>query len=455
MSVLTQQQIAPTRFQQAVLQYRGHCNILNAGGRGSGKSFSMILDLIDHCNELGDEARPLVTREQWAALQELQDKVLAMCIVAFGVRCVRNKAEGTLTLPNGAIITFSNISDENSYAKLQGRTFTALYADEVGNYPPQAFRFMQLARSNLRVRSGQKVRIHFTANPHGRSHTVLFKNFISKAPPWHPFHDASGDLWVWTTSSLEDNPHIDRISYERQLRAATGGDKALADAWIRGDWSVLGGVMFDAFDSAVHVVKPPTYARFKYCLGGDWGSAAPAVCLLLGQLRDPIGRMPYGSILVLDETDTALDADNLSLGNGAPPQMFAEQIAEMSARNGCKSPPYGVMDDARGLQSETVIELMRDNGIHFQKPHKKDRVGQWNLIRQLMDNAVTGDGPGLYFTTRCPHLIETLPEAPRGTLRAEDIDPKWPYDHWIDALAYGVRDFFTGAVKSGTTTGWF
>lgn len=63
--------IAPTRFQQAVLKFRGHVNILNAGGRGSGKSFSLILDLIDHCRQHGADARPLVLRESWAGLQEL------------------------------------------------------------------------------------------------------------------------------------------------------------------------------------------------------------------------------------------------------------------------------------------------------------------------------------------------------------------------------------------------
>lgn len=443
--------IRPTRFQQAVLKFRGHCNILNAGGRGSGKSFSMILDLIDHCRQHANEARPLVLRESWAGLQELQEKVLSMCVIAFGPTCSRNKAEGTIALPNGAIVTFTNIGDDASYAKLQGRTFTGLYADEVGNYPPQAFKFMQLARSNLRVPAGRRVDIHWTANPHGRSHTVLFKNFISKAPPWHPFQDEAGEWWIWTTSRLTDNPHIDQVSYARQLTAATGSDKALAQAWINGDWSVLGGVMFDSFNPAVHVIRAPAYADYKLIVGGDWGVAAPATAILLGRLRADVGPYRFGSIIALDEVDTA-DPSDLSLGNGAPPQMFAEMIREMCARNGWRH-PHVVMDDARGLQSDTVIELFRQSGIGAHKPYKKDRVGQWNLIRQLLANAVSGDGPGLYLTDRVSHLLETLPEAPRGMLRAEDIDPKWPRDHWIDALAYGVRDLHGNRVTFGRTTG--
>lgn len=439
--------IHPTRFQQAVLKFRGHANILNAGGRGSGKSFAMILDLVDHCRQHGAEARPLVLRESWAGLQELQEKVFSMCLIAYGPACVRNKADGTVSLPTGGMITFTNIGDDASYAKLQGRSFTGLYADEVGNYPPQSFKFMQLARSNLRVPDGRRVDIHWTANPHGRSHQVLFRHLVSRAPPWHPFQDEAGDWWIWTTSSLADNPHIDREAYARQLNAATGSDKALAQAWINGDWSVLGGVMFDSFDPAVHIVRVPSYARYRFLVGGDWGSAAPATGILLGQLKADVGPMRYGSIIALDEVDTA-DPSDLSLGNGAPPQMFAEMVKEMAARNACRNPQV-VMDDARGLQSETVIELFRQAGLAAHKPYKKDRVGQWNLIRQLLANAKTGDGPGLYIAERCRHLIETLPEAPRGTLRAEDIDPKWTRDHWIDALAYGVRELHGNRITIG------
>jgi hypothetical protein len=445
----------PTPFQEAVLRFRNHCNILNAGGRGSGKSFSMMLDVLDHLRVLGPIARPLVLREQWQALTELQSELLEMCRGAFG-EARRNKSEGTITIPTGGVITFSNVSDEDSYAKHQGKSYTGLFADECGNYPTQAWAFVNRIRSNLRAPPGVRVKLHFTANPHGRAHTIVVKNYISKAPPWVPFADPSGDLWIWTTSTLEDNPHIDRDAYRRQLVASTASDEALAKAWIDGDWSVLGGSMFaPPFDPRVHIIQDGlrhSSASMQYRVGGDWGTAAPATAILLGRLRQDVGRMRYGSIIALDEIDTALP-DDLSLGTGAPPQVFADMIREMCTRNGLKHPPAVVMDDMRGLQSETVITLLRENQLFAHKPYKKDRVGQWNLIRQLLHNAVNGGGPGLFFTPRCPHLLETLPEAPRGTLRAEDLDPKWNRDHHVDALAYGVRDLWGNRATSGRHVG--
>lgn len=450
MSVASSQIVRPTHFQEAVLRFRSHTNILNAGGRGSGKSFSMMLDCLDHLHVLGPIARPLVLREQWAALTELQSELLEMCRSAFG-EAKRNKAEGTITLPTGGVITFSNVSDEDSYAKHQGKSYTALYPDELGNYPPQAIAFVNRIRSNLRVPPGMRPHIHATANPHGRAHSLLLKEYIGKSPPWAPFEDPSGELWIWTTSTLDDNPHIDRPSYRRQLVASCGSDEALARAWLDGDWSVLGGSMFaPPFDPAVHIIKTPPHAEYLHRVGGDWGTASPATAILLGRLRADVGRMRFGSIVALDEVDTA-DPNDLSLGNGAPPQALAEMIREMCSRSGVAHPTV-VMDDARGLTGDTVINLFRENGLVAHKPIRKDRVGQWNLMRQLLSNAVTGDGPGLYITDRCPHLLETLPEAPRGTLRAEDLDPKWNRDHWVDALAYGITDLWNNRVTTGTYT---
>jgi len=448
---LKAESIQPTKFQEAALRYRGHCNVLNAGGRGSGKSFCLCLDLIDHCREFGADARPLVMRESHGGLLELQSEIFDLAVTAFGPTTTRNKNEGAIYLPGGGIITFTNIGDDTSYGKLQGRSFTGLFCDEVGNYPPTAFAFMRRVMSNLRTAPGRRPHIHWTANPHGRSHTVLFREFISKAPPWHPFTDKFGQLWVWTTSDLSMNPHIDRLTYERNLRASCGHDEALADAWIHGTWSVLGGVMFSNFDPAVHIIQPPAYFDAAYRIGGDWGSAAPATAILLARIKTQAGRLRYGDIIALDETDTA-DPNDLSAGLGHPPQMFAEMIKEMAARNGVVRPQL-VMDDARGLQSETIVGIMRENRIAAWKPAKKDRTGTWALINQLLHNAKTGEGPALWFTNRCPHLLETLPEAPRGTLRPEDVDPKWQRDHWLDALGYGVRDLHTNRVKSSRLIG--
>jgi len=447
--------VAPTQFQTAVLRFRTHCNILSAGGRGSGKTVALLLDVISHCLDFGEEAKPLVTREGWQGLSQIMDDLYELCVAAWGDTVTRNKHDATISLPTGGTIYFTDVSDEKSYAKHQGKSYTALYGDEVGNYSPTAYAFLKRIMSNLRCAPGRRTHCHFTANPHGKCHTVLFREFISKSPPWHVFADTAGNLWLWTTSDLSQNPHIDQVAYARNIRTACASDEKLAAAWLKGDWSVLGGVMFDAFDPATHLIKAPPYlGSVRYTIGGDWGSAAPAVALLIARLGDSLGRLRRGDYIVLDEVNTA-DPQDLSVGLGHPPSMFAEMIGEMLARNGLRQRQAPlVIDDARGLQSDTVVGIMRTCGLNAAKPQRKDRIGTWNLIRELLNNSKTGaEKQGIWFTNRCCYLIETLPEAPRGTLRAEDIDPKYNKDHALDALGYGLQSMQNQYVRCGRVIG--
>lgn len=409
-----------------------------AGGRASGKTVVLMYAIIKHILDFGADARPIVLREGHAGLLEIQAELYELCVAVWPVGVTRNKQDMTIGLPNGALIQFSNIGDEVAYAKNQGRNYTGLFADEVGNYPAQAFAFMVRLRSNLRVPAGKKPQIVWTCNPHGRSHSYLFKQYISRAPASTLFFDEHGTETMWLTSTFRDNPAINHEDYERQLRASCGNDERLANAWLDGNWSVLAGNMFDNFDPNIHIIdhnRIPSGIDWRYRWGGDFGTASPSTAILLGL-------HPNGDVVALDECDTCFDPSNLSVGDGTPPDGLAQLIKDMLKRSTGRDTIDGVMDDARGLQSETVIQLLRGAGLNVSKPYKKDRIGGWTLIRQLLEGARTREGPGLYFSTKCPHLIETLPEAPRGVLRPEDVCPRWNFDHHLDGLSYGLKEIF-------------
>lgn len=448
----------PTSFQARVLAFRNHAmGIANLGGRGSGKSVALQLDVIDHCRQYGDDAACLVTREQWAALQELQTDLFELAQIAFP-GSTRNKGEGVIHCANGASIYFTNVCDADSYSKVQGRSFTFLGADEIGNYTPMSYQLVQKIRSNLRARPGQRARIHYTGNPLGRSHHRLYKDFVMAAPAGKPF-DIGGDLWVWFTSTLTDNPHVDQSAYRRQLEAATSTDPALRLAWITGAWSPMGGNMFASFNPAVHVLDVPPGAfvgPHKTIMGADFGMAAPSVCLVGTLIYEDRSRLRRGSILVRDEHATVADWTDLTTGNATPPVDLARIFVALGQ-------PYGtrtiVTDDSRGISSpdETVVKIFNENGLWASKPYRKDRVGGWATINQMLHNAAKGEGPGLYISPRCRYLLETLPEAPRDALRREDIDLKYQSDHALDALGYLIRELRpTSSPQDQTRTiGWY
>lgn len=429
------------------MAFRKQCHIIWSGGRGSGKTHGMRLSAIAHCNELGADARALFVRESHSGLIEIFDDMYRLSKAAFGT-AHRNKAAGTIELPNGAVMYFTNLGDEESYAKVQGRTVTGIFADEVGNYPPDTFRLLFRLRSNLRPPAGVRGEFHMTANPHGRAHSMVFK-ILSQSPPWRVFQDEHGAKWIWVHSTARDNPAVDFERYRTELLASTAGDEALADAWIEGKWSVLGGSIFDNFDPAVHLIDhlPPVEWGWRV-VGADWGTRAPSAAHLVarpkGDYRFP--NHPPGSLYVLDECCTCVPG-NLEEGLGDSPASFAERVKEMLARNNIRTCQYAVIDDMRGLHGDTVVDLMNeqftDGSLRWRKPIRKDRVGHAVLLRHLLDGAVTHDGPGIYFVShRCEHLIETIPMAPRSPTRANEIDPRWRLAHHLDALFYGVRSIY-------------
>lgn len=450
--------IIGTPYQQAVLKWRP-ISIANCGGRGAGKTWAMLIAIIDHCREHGPTARPLVLRESWLGLQNMRFDLLELCYAAFG-SAKQNKSEQTITLPNGAIITLSNVGDERQFIRHQGATYSGCFADEVGAFSPGAWRLWKMVRSNLRTAPGKKTEQHFTANPHGCNHSAILKEFVIRAPPFTPFLHKDGSPWIWASGNIDLNPHLDIPAYKASLIASTHGQPELAKAWLLGSWDVLAGCMFQIFDSRHHVIPYPDTADMLYRTGADWGTASPSAAILLGQLRldhqFPDGRrLPYGSIIALDEFSTAID-DSLEVGSGEAPASVAESIIAMNKDNGVRA-PWCIVDNARGLagQDDTVVRLFNAAGLPSTTPMKKSRSSSWALINEYLARSINGDGPGLFFTPRVKCLIETLAEVPRGRLNAEDTDPAYRRDHWLDSLAYGMKSIVYDVAKSGTTVGLY
>jgi hypothetical protein len=59
------------------------------------------------------------------------------------------------------------------------------------------------------------------------------------------------------------------------------------------------------------------------------------------------------------------------------------------------------------------------------------------LIRDRLEAAVRGEGPGLYFMRNCEASIETLPSLPRDEEKIDDVDTS-AEDHCYDMVRYRV-----------------
>ncbi|HRY07247.1 MAG TPA: hypothetical protein P5114_09010, partial [Hyphomicrobiaceae bacterium] len=419
-------------FQRRLLSFRTHAHIASLGGRGGGKTTALLHDALTTMHEQREMFRGLIVRESHGGLLEISDRAYGMAVQMWGAGSVtRNKGEGSLTVNSiGAKLTFSQISDEASYSRHLGSGLGWLGLDETGNYLPTTWKIAQRLRSNMRLPAPFVPRIHITGNPGGRSSHYIRRTFVNKSPWWQPYResDDQSDWWINAHSTLFDNPGVNHDTYVRNLRHATSGDEYMSQSWIEGIFAEGSDLIFPAFDADVNIAEPAYLDNPKFLVGGDYGISAPSVILLGAITRDFMANPPSrpGSVFIIDEFHTCNSDEDLNSGNGMVPLELAEATVEMCHKHGCHKPEV-VIDDYRGFAT-SVIEFFNKTECWASKPSHKSRTGGFARINQMLRNAKTGDGPGLYISPRCRYLLSTLPEAPRGNLNPEDMPSDYP-DH--------------------------
>lgn len=444
-------------WQHLALQLRKQAYLAMFSARGGGKTFLMSTAAIAHCNELGRFARPLVVREQFKSMTEWGDDLYEMAVSAWGSRVTRNKASGEISLPTGGVITMAHVSTPDGVRVILGRNFTACYADEVGNYPASAFTFLARARSSVRPPPPFKEEVMFAGNFGGQSHARILREYYNLAPPWTPYLNKYGEVWVNAPSSYRENPYINAKQYARQLLVACAGDQGLYEAWDKGVPSGLSGTILPNWDPNVHVVGVPERAPYgRYVVGVDWGTKSPSTATLLCLLSEPFKfgdriLLP-GDVVAIDGTDTVADPlrEDLSVGTGATPYQLGILVREMLDKWHIPEATC-VVDDARGLEDDTVVDAMKKvQGVRAERVRKRTLASGYQMLRAGLQRAVDRERHGFYVanTPLLDALRRTIPELPRDANNPEIACKKFVEDHHIDGWRYGVEHLAGGATIS-------
>lgn len=473
--------VIPNPWQVKVLDIPHQINLGIFGGRGAGRTTCALLMSLIHADKYGHGARVLFIRQTLRSLREVEDNFQMMLSGIYGSGLRVNRQDHIFILPNGATIEFSPLNDVEDMAKLQGRSFTLVVADEYGNFSPQQMKFVDQLRANLRsgaaAESGSNIPTRFVllANPGGRGHSSIKTRFIDRIQPWMPSviesdseNGIPGTEWVLCPATWRDNPKLP-ASYESDLFGAALKDKELFRAWSQGEWNIARGAMFaDCIDEEVHLIhaqdlpwakenvknggetwqRDPTVYGFVAC---DWGQSSPSVafaCWKLlapknipdilgptGQVIRPGRSFPRGSLILADEV-TSADPDDWSVGRNWSVGKLADAMGDMCDRVGVYK--IGCIDDARGLgPDDTLIKGMNHQGFSFKRPAKNRRSG-WAAMREMLVNAREKNGkPGMWVADRCTGWWETVPLMPRDPLNMEDVDTK-STDHWGDTNRYAA-----------------
>lgn len=306
-----------------------------------------------------------------------------------------------------------------------------------------------------------------TTNPSGPGHNWVKRRFINcakngevvriKTVVFDP--KKQEDVEVTKTQvaifgSYRENIYLP-AEYIAELDRLTNSDLNLKRAWLFGDWDVTaGGAIDDLWKREVHIVpRFPIPKEWYLDRSMDWGSSHPfsvgwwaeangeEVVLPNGQRFCPApGSLIqfaewYGTAEIGTNKGLKLSASDVAEG------VKAREIELMKA-GWIRSQPWpGPADnqirDVRESDVDTIEAKMAKVGIRWTESDKSpgSRRNGLQLVRDRLEAALRGEGPGLYFMSHCQASIETLPSLPRDDVKVDDVDTT-AEDHVYDMVRY-------------------
>lgn len=448
MSAITYQ---PTVFQQRVLSLPLDVETIAAdGGRGGGKSWLIAFLILQHIEIFGLKASVLYCRQSHSGLRDFEKIFLTLAKAAYP-DFQYNLKENLARFPNGATCELNQFTTfQQSYEKFQGRSFTFIAVDELGNYA-DPHEVTDALRSNLRGPSDVHCRMVLAMNPGSAGHIPCMRRYVTALPPYQITSlPGVSDRIVRVPSTYLDNSALNQEAYKRSLEQSSANDPARYASWLLGDWSAGTSGQFFAhvYDEDRNVLAEPFHSwppSARPAIALDWGSYRPTVALLLANF--PRGHilpsgiiMPPRSVCVMDEVTTA-SPDNLNQGNGDPPEAVAIEIQKVWNFWELPGRPFGSADDAifckpGGRTSPSIADQFKSAGVDLRKASKGRR--DWTQVRSMMSNAgQSRTEPGIWFSPAASYCLNTIPNLPRDPRRPDDLNSNTA-DHGADALRYGI-----------------
>lgn len=423
-------------------------NCIIEGSRGTGKSGCIRMDA--HMRALAYPGYSyLIVRRTMPELKKSHLKFMSAEMSALGGTF--HKTDNIAYYPNGSMGFFSHCETEDDMMKLLSSEYFTIYFDEIST-----FTWVMIAKvaSCARVPEGSELLalVRGGTNPIGVGAAEVRRYYITKdvTPEEDPEYLPDDYQAIHTT--LEDNPHIDRVQYIKRL---SNLPEHIRRAWLDGEWVVEGAYFHDykprrtlpegyvlngrplpaARDTPWHVAEEypkvknsqdeyqgvdTPFGWIQIYRAVDWGfSPDPCVCLWIAIL-------PNSRAFVIKERtwrSTTAKEVALAIKRESQDMRIVETYCDPSMFFGSEATDH-----------TSVGDIFENNGVPL-TPSKNDRAAAGFAIHEYL-NTVLADGlPQVqFYQYTCPFLVRTL-----GEMRVDKNDPSKiadGNDHWVIALAY-------------------
>lgn len=461
--------------------------ILYGGAAGGGKSHLMRVVAMTYCLAIPGLQVYLFRRVSDDLLRNHMEGdggfySLLGSLLASG-KATFNAAKNVIRFSNGSKIWLCHCQYEKDVFKYQGAEIHLLLIDELTHFTEKQYRFLRsrLRTGTLKIPTAFRGKLPMAlsgSNPGSAGHNWVKATFVTNAPAMHIVRmpkDEGGMLRQFIPARLDDNPSLDREEYEGKLMGL--GRPELVRAMLDGDWNIVaGGALDDVWVPDIHILPrfaiPANWRCFR---SFDWGSSQPfstgfwalasgeeierpaytaAQAALMKNPREAMNQTRVfcpqkGSLIrVAEWYGTKKIGSNEGLKLSA--RLVAKGIVERQDRLKAgywvrgeihAGPADNSIFNTAEKESGSIAKLMYSEGITWTRCNKSSgsRVTGLQYVRDYLDNALKGEGPGLYFMDNCLAAISTLPVLPRDPKDQEDVDSK-AEDHPYDEVRYTVAE---------------
>ena len=177
--------------------------------------------------------------------------------------CTWSPGNGELKFKD-KVITILGAKDEGCIGRIQGKSISIAYCDEMTLYPDNIIQMI-----DTRLRKPHSI-LFASMNPKHPTH--ILKKWIDKA-------EAEEQGYYALQFMIPDNPFLPE-DYKTRIAESLSG--LFYKRNYLGMWCLADGAIFDFWDRDIYVVKKPPEAADYWVAGIDFGMSNPTACVLVG-----------------------------------------------------------------------------------------------------------------------------------------------------------------------------
>lgn len=437
--------------------------VLLEGNRGGGKTDVLIMDFAQHVGKGFREAwNGILFRKTYKQLEDVVSKTKKW-FPRIWPSATFNSSKMRWSWPTGEKLWLSYLERDDDYYNYHGHSYTWIAFEELTTWAsPSCYTMMMSVWRSPHVSIPKKFRA--TTNPYGVGHNWVKSRFrlpVRDGIVGKIVTDEEGLQRVAIHSDLAENKVLMTAdpNYRKNIAAAARNPSEKA-AWLKGDWDIVAGGMFDdLWSPRVHVVPSIPFnmipRRWRLNRSYDHGQSKP---FSAGWWAESNGE----PVRVGDRWIGPVPGDLIRISewygwNGSPNEgvrMLSEKIAggiiereDDWGLNGLVMP--GPADSSIFTDFEpgkSVAGDMKKKGVKWTKADNSrgSREQGWEQMRKLLAGAIperdgTRDSPGLFVCARCDQFIRTFPVLPRDDKKIDDVNTE-SEDHIADEARYRCRE---------------